>query len=193
MSGDRGKGIPGCLAAHSFTTPGYIFKTRRSKLCKTDIRLPSKSVTTSRNSVRLLTCAIVALQLFGLGACRGSALPDRGRIVATEGSTVPVGLEPARIVEIDGDRVFPAQRSFALAPGIHIIRVAPPVAGPPQQVPTEFGMLEYLQDEPLQLEVRSGWTYFIGLEVLERVDYTKRTGHWKAVVSRAVGPGDEAT
>ncbi|MDH3915594.1 MAG: hypothetical protein OEU49_00085 [Chromatiales bacterium] len=147
----------------------------------------------ARNPVRLVICAIVVLQLSGLGACRGSAFPDRGRIVATEGDTVPVGLEPARIVEIDGNRVFPAQRSFALAPGIHVIRVSPPVAGPPQQVPTEFGMLEYLRDEPLQLEVRAGWTYFIGLEVLERVDYTKRTGHWRAVVTRSVEPGDEAT
>ena len=173
------------MAAHFFTMTGYIFKTRAQEPAEASDGVFRMISMNFRHALLASIPTLLATALLVLGGCRAHIQPAVGRIVSTEGDSVPVGSQPARIVEIDGDRVFPSQRSFALAPGTHIIRVSPPIAGPTHQVPTEFGVLAYLSDEPLELDVEAGWTYFIGLEVIEPIDYTKRSGHWRAIVVRS--------
>lgn len=132
-------------------------------------------------AVVLLTATAVVWTMSG---CRSAdVVADTGTVVSTVGESVPLGLEPAYIVEIDGRLQSHAQRSFPLAPGIHVIRVAPHVAGPTHQVPTQRAMVMHIRNDPLELEVRAGWVYRIALEVLEPPDYTTRTGHWQAVLA----------
>jgi ABC-type Fe3+-hydroxamate transport system substrate-binding protein len=141
------------------------------------------------SSVRgAVTVAILAV---AVAACQGVESPrGTGTIISTAGETVPMGLEPAHVVVIDGRQVFPGQRGFALAPGVHEIRVAPHVAGPTHQVPTQYAMIRELTNDALELDVEAGWTYHIAMRVIEPPDYTNRVGHWQAVVARAIPPAD---
>lgn len=136
--------------------------------------------------------AIIATSLLAALVCgcqHGEADRATGTVISTVGDTVPAGLEPAYVVRIDGHAVFPSQRGFALAPGVHEIRVAPHIQGPTHQVPTHEAMIEALRNDALELDVRAGWTYFIAMRVFEVPDYTTRTGYWRAELARAVPPG----
>ncbi len=136
--------------------------------------------------------AIIATSLlaaFLSGCQQGAAARSTGTVISTVGEMVPAGLEPAYVVRIDGHPVFPSQRGFALAPGVHEIRVAPHIQGPTHQVPTHEAMIEALRNDALELDVRAGWTYFIAMRVFEVPDYTTRTGYWRAELARAVPPG----
>ena len=141
------------------------------------------------SSVRgALTVAILAV---GVAACQSAESPrSTGTVISSVGETVPMGLEPAYIVVIDGREVFPKQRGFALAPGVHEIRVAPHVEGPTHQVPTHYAMIRELTNDALELDVKAGWTYQIAMRVIETPDYTNRVGHWQAVVARTIPPTD---
>lgn len=185
-----GKTIP-CVAAHLFTTPQQIFKLTAPGRGY-DGEIMNGTVTLR---LRDVVSAIVVTWLIAIlaGGCQHSAgARDSGTVVSTVGQTVPSGLEPAYVVRIDGHSVFPSQRGFALAPGIHEIRVAPHIPGPTHQVPTHEAMITVLRNDALELDVREGWTYFIAMRVIETPDYTTRTGYWRAEVARAVAPGQSS-
>jgi hypothetical protein len=148
----------------------------------------------SSAATRMFRVSIAAslLAAYLSGCQHGAAARATGTVISTVGETVPAGLEPAYVVRIDGHPVFPSQRGFALAPGVHEIRVAPHIQGPTHQVPTHEAMIEVLRNEALELEVQAGWTYFIAMRVFEVPDYTTRTGHWRAELARAVPPGQSS-
>lgn len=135
----------------------------------------------STRRVAILIGAAIAMAAPG---CRSITVSSAtGVVVATVGESVPAGLEPAYVVEIDGRLQSYAQRSFALAPGVHVIRAAPHVPGPTHQVPTQEAMIRHIRNDPLELDVRPGQVYRIALRVLVPPDYTTRTGYWQAVVA----------
>lgn len=181
-----GKIIPG-VATHLFTTPQQIFKLApaRRGYDGGDMYRRLTSRLKSLLSAVVATCLLAAMT----GGCQhGTGTRTSGTVISTVGQTVPSGLEPAYIVRIDGHTVFPSQRGFGVAPGVHEIRVAPHIPGPTHQVPTHEAMITELRNDPLELEVREGWTYFIAMRVIETPDYTTRKGYWRAEVARAVPP-----
>jgi hypothetical protein len=182
------KVIPG-FAAHLFTTRHHFFKMACSGWGY-DAQVVGETVFDILSSCIRGAIAVAVLAV-GPAACQSSESPrGTGTVISTVGETVPLGLEPAYIVLIDGHKVFPKQRGFALAPGVHEIRVAPHVEGPTHQVPTHYAMIRELTNDALDLNVEAGWTYHVAMRVIKTPDYTNRLGHWQAVVARAIPPAE---
>jgi hypothetical protein len=90
-------------------------------------------------------------------------------------------------VEIDGETVAWSQSGHRLAPGLHRIRVVPPVAGPTEQVPSAEALATRWPNEPVVIDVVAGHTYVVGLRMTERLETAGRRGRWEAVVVRVSG------
>lgn len=135
-------------------------------------------------------CAAVLASLL-LASCAAPALraPDPTGLVVAAARPLPPGVEPAWIVEIDGEPVPWRQTTHRLATGPHRIRVVPRVEGPPEQVPSAEALATHWSNEPVRVEVEEGRTYVIGLRMLERLDQAGRRGRWQAVVT-SVHPSD---
>jgi hypothetical protein len=120
------------------------------------------------------------------GCANQAAEPSAGAtgvVLNTVGQPLPMGLEGAFIVEIDGEFVNWNQSGHRLAPGPHVIRVIPWVQGPSQQTPTAEAMATHYANTPVTVEVVAGRTYRIALRIIERVDHAGRRGRWEAVVA----------
>jgi len=113
-----------------------------------------------------------------------------GVVLSTVGQPLPMGLEGAFIVEIDGEFVNWNQSGHRLAPGPHVIRVIPWVQGPSQQTPTAEAMATLYANSPVTVEVQAGRSYRIALRIIERIDHAGRRGRWEAVVASV---SDEAS
>ena len=118
-------------------------------------------------------------------ACAGPA--TTGLVLGSEGRPLPPGIDPARIVEIDGETVAWSQSGHRLAPGLHRIRVVPRVAGPSEQVPSAEALATRWPNEPVVIDVVAGHTYVVGLRMIERLETAGRRGRWEAVVVRVSG------
>lgn len=143
--------------------------------------------------MRVLIAALI-VGASSLAGCAGSATADGDRVaivVSTVGRPVPAGFEPAYIIEIDGVRVSFSQRGHRLAPGLHIVRVAPHVQGPTHQVTSTEALALHIDNAPVEIEVDAGRIYEIGMRVLEPINVTRREGRWEAAVVRVRGTAQE--
>jgi hypothetical protein len=133
----------------------------------------------ARSAPGLLPLVILA------AGCAGPV--TTGLVLGSEGRPLPSGIDPARIVEIDGETVPWSRSGHRLAPGRHLIRVVPRVAGPTEQVPSAEALATRWPNEPVVIDVVAGHTYVVGLRMIERLETAGRRGRWEAVVVRVSG------
>lgn len=98
-------------------------------------------------------------------AAAGCVSPNHelAAISDTASTNLPPGFSPAWIVEISGRRVSPERRVHHLDAGVVRVGLRPVVEGPPDQVPLRAGSNRDGEVLYLELELRAGHRYELGL------------------------------
>lgn len=133
-----------------------------------------------------LACALLAIATGGC-AVAGRTTAETAVISGSSGRTLPEGLQPAVLVDIDGQRIATGQRAVVVAPGPHRITVAPVVAGPEQQVPGPEYLVSRFPNRPLQLQAEAGRVYVVALQFTEPLNLGDLSGAWEAILFESRG------
>lgn len=137
----------------------------------------------------LQATTLLSLVFVVAGCATAPPTADETAVISgSSGRTVPDGFHPAVLVYIDGQRIATGQRAVAVAPGEHLIIVAPVVAGPVQQVPSAAYLASHFSNQPLYLDVAAGKVYVIGLRFTEPFEVVQLAGAWDAVLLEGSNP-----
>jgi len=146
-----------------------------------------KAVHASFQRALALACALLAIATGGC-AVAGRTTAETAVISGSSGRTLPENLQPAVLVDIDGQRIATGQRAVVVAPGPHRITVAPVVAGPEQQVPSPEYLVSRFPNRPLQLQTEAGRVYVVALQFTEPLNLGDLSGAWDAVLVEVPNP-----
>ena len=126
--------------------------------------------------MRVLMVSLLTALLFACASHeRGPQADDRYVIVYTGGSRKAEGIFPVQIYNIDGREITAERNAHRLTPGIHAIKARALVDR--SLVPGVSRDLSRGSNEPLVVNLQSGYRYFIGVKA-----ESSRRSEWQLVV-----------